>query len=71
MASTRTRAARDPFNLKQKLPVDNFGVWLSQRTIRKRLPANDRLDVLELRCGLDSHNLVVLRSRLRRGIGID
>ena len=31
--------------------VDRFGVWLSQRAIRRRLPRRSDLEVLELGCG--------------------
>ena len=52
-------------------PVDRLGVWLSQRTIRRHLPNRNDLEVLELGCGYRATQLVALRPRLKRGIGVD
>ena len=51
--------------------VDRFGVWLSQRAIRRHFSAGVKLDVLELGCGYRASLLVALRDRLRRGVGVD
>jgi SAM-dependent methyltransferase len=51
--------------------VDRFGVWLSQRAIRRKLPPGDALEVIELGCGYRAKLLVALRDRLRRGVGVD
>jgi len=51
--------------------VDRFGVWLSQRAIRKCLPAGNQLEVVELGCGYRAKLLVALGDRLRRGVGVD
>jgi SAM-dependent methyltransferase len=51
--------------------VDRFGVWLSQRAIRRQLPDRTDLEVLELGCGYHATQLIALRSRLRRGVGVD
>lgn len=51
--------------------VDLFGVWLSQRAIRRHFSAGVKLDVLELGCGYRASLLVALRDRLRRGVGVD
>jgi len=51
--------------------VDRFGVWLSQRAIRRWLPAGNQLEVVELGCGYRAKLLVALRDRLRRGVGVD
>ncbi len=64
-------AARDPFGSDRLTVVDKFGVWLSQRAIRKHLPQREALDVLELGCGLNASNLVALQPLLRSGYGID
>jgi SAM-dependent methyltransferase len=64
-------ASRDPFGSEKLTFVDRFGVWLSQRMLRKHLKAGGNLDVLELGCGLDARNLVALRPLLRSGHGID
>jgi SAM-dependent methyltransferase len=51
--------------------VDRFGVWLSQRAIRRRLPAGNDLEIIELGCGWRAKLLVGLRDRMRRGVGVD
>jgi len=64
-------APRDPFGTGTLTLVDRFGVWLSQRAIRKHLPPRGDLEVLELGCGLHAKNLVALLPRLRRAVGVD
>jgi len=51
--------------------VDRFGVWLSQRAIRRELPAGNDLRVLELGCGYRATQLLALRDRLQEGTGVD
>lgn len=51
--------------------VDRFGVWLSQRAIRRWLPGGDRLRVLELGCGYRATQLLALRDRIEHGTGVD
>jgi SAM-dependent methyltransferase len=51
--------------------VDRFGVWLSQRAIRRCLPAGSELRVLELGCGYRATQLLALRDRLKEGTGVD
>jgi len=51
--------------------VDRLGVWLSQRAILRELPNRSDLEVLELGCGYRATQLVALRPRLKRGVGID
>lgn len=51
--------------------ADRFGVWLSQRAIRRHLPKRADLEVLELGCGYHATQLISLESFLRRGIGVD
>ena len=51
--------------------VDRFGVWLSQRAIRRWLPAGNKLQVLELGCGYRATQLMALRDRLTEGTGVD
>jgi len=51
--------------------VDRLGVWLSQRAIRRRLPARNDLEVLELGCGYRATQLRALRDRLKHGTGVD
>ena len=51
--------------------VDRFGVWLSQRAIRRRLPAGNDLRVLELGCGYRATQLMALRDRMKEGTGVD
>ena len=51
--------------------VDRLGVRLSQRTIRRYLPAGNGLRVLELGCGYRATQLMALRDRMREGTGVD
>ena len=51
--------------------VDRFGVWLSQRAIRRWLPAGNDLRILELGCGYHATQLMALRDRLKEGTGVD
>jgi SAM-dependent methyltransferase len=51
--------------------VDRFGVWLSQRAIRRWLPAGNGLRVLELGCGYRATQLLALRDRMQEGTGVD
>jgi len=51
--------------------VDRFGVWLSQRALRRHLPGRSDLEVLELGCGYHATQLIALEPLLRRGIGVD
>ena len=51
--------------------VDRFGVWLSQRAIRRALPPGNDLRVLELGCGYRATQLLALRDRLKEGTGVD
>ena len=51
--------------------VDRLGVWLSQRAIRRWLPAGEQLRVLELGCGYRATQLMALRDRMAEGVGVD
>ena len=51
--------------------VDRFGVWLSQRAIRRRLPAGNDLRIIELGCGYRATQLMALRDRMKEGTGVD
>jgi SAM-dependent methyltransferase len=51
--------------------VDRLGVWLSQRAIRKHIPAGNDLEILEPGCGYRATQLVALADRLKRGVGVD
>jgi SAM-dependent methyltransferase len=51
--------------------ADRLGVWLSQRAIRRHLPARNNLEVLELGCGYRAAQLIALGPKLKRGIGVD
>ena len=66
-----SHAGREPFGSKPLSIVDKFGVWLSQRAIAKHLPDGDALEVLELGCGFEAKNLMALRPRVKRGVGVD
>lgn len=51
--------------------VDRFGVWLSQRAIRRWLPNRNDLSVIELGCGYRATQLIALGDKLNRGVGVD
>jgi SAM-dependent methyltransferase len=51
--------------------VDRLGVWLSQRAIRRWLPAGHELQILELGCGYRATQLLALRDRMKTGTGVD
>ncbi len=51
--------------------ADRLGIWLSQRAIRRYLPKRNDLHVLELGCGYRAGQLLALKSKLHRGIGVD
>jgi SAM-dependent methyltransferase len=51
--------------------VDQFGVWLSQRAIRRRLPKRPDLEILEVGCGYRAVQLISLAPFMKRGIGVD
>ena len=63
--------AHESYGQHRLTPVDRFGVWLSQRAIRRHLPKRDDLEVLELGCGYRAANLIALQPKLKRGIGVD
>lgn len=51
--------------------ADRAGVWLSQLAIRRSLRNRNDLEVLELGCGYRASNLIALKPKLKRGIGVD
>lgn len=66
-----TSRAQEAYGQRGLTWVDRFGVWLSQRAIRRHLPPGNALDVLELGCGYRAAQLLALRDRLRAGTGVD
>jgi 2-polyprenyl-3-methyl-5-hydroxy-6-metoxy-1,4-benzoquinol methylase len=66
--STRTQESYGQHGLTF---VDRLGVWLSQRAIRRFLPKQEGLEILELGCGYRATQLLALGPLLKRGIGID
>ena len=63
--------AHESYGEEKLSVVDRLGVWLSQRAIRRELPARPDLEVLELGCGFRATHLVALAPRLKRGVGVD
>jgi len=51
--------------------ADRAGAWLSQVAIRRCLRNRNDLEVLELGCGYRATNLIALKPKLKRGIGVD
>ena len=62
---------RDAFGTQKLTLVDRFGVWLSRRAISRQLPPRNGLDILNLGCGFQAKNLIALKPRVRRAVGID
>lgn len=63
--------AHESYGQRGLTPVDRFGVWLSQRAIRRHLPDRNDLEILELGCGYRATQLIALEPKLKRGIGVD
>jgi SAM-dependent methyltransferase len=63
--------AHQSFGREKLTFVDQLGVWLSQRAIRRELPNRTDLEVLELGCGYQATQLLALGPRLKRGVGVD
>jgi len=63
--------ADESYGQRELSLVDRLGVWFSQRAIRRYLPRRNDLQVLELGCGYRATQLIALRPKLKRGIGVD
>ena len=63
--------ADESYGQKQATMVDRFGVWLSQRAIRRELSHRSDLEVLDLGCGFRATQLLALAPQLKRGVGVD
>ena len=63
--------ANESFGQRGLTLADRLGVWLSQRAIRRYLPERNDLEVLELGCGYHATQLIALKPKLKRGIGVD
>lgn len=61
----------ESYGQKKLTVVDRFGVWLSQRAIRRELPRRTDLEVLDLGCGFQATQLLALAPNLKRGVGVD
>ena len=51
--------------------ADRLGVWLSQRAICRYLPRRNDLEILDVGCGYRATQLIALKPKLKRGIGVD
>lgn len=63
--------ANESYGQKELTVVDRFGVWLSQRAIRRELSGERELEVLDLGCGFRASQLQALAPKLKRGVGVD
>lgn len=63
--------ANESFGQRGLTVADRLGVWLSQRAICRYLPKRSDLEVLELGCGYRATQLIALKPKLKRGIGVD
>lgn len=70
-ASTESDRATESYGQRGVTWVDRFGVWLSQRAIRRELPVGNQLAVVELGCGYRATQLLALRDRIGAGVGVD
>jgi SAM-dependent methyltransferase len=61
----------ESYGQRELTMADRLGVWLSQRAIRRYLPRRNDLEVLELGCGYHAAQLIALKPKLKRGIGVD
>ncbi len=61
----------ESYGQRELTVVDRFGVWHSQRAIRRELPRRADLEVLDLGCGFRATQLVALAPQLKRGVGVD
>lgn len=73
MSATETQSGRatESYGQHGVTWVDRFGVWLSQRAIRRELPAGGKLRVIELGCGYRATQLRALSDRVGRAVGVD
>ena len=62
---------RDPYGKKNITIIDRFGVYLSALAIKKHLPRNKELTIMDLGCGYDASLLVALRNKIKQGVGVD
>lgn len=62
---------RDSYGRHGATWVDRVGVWLSQRAIRKYLPAPQGLEVLDLGCGYRATLLQSFNGVQKRLLGVD
>ena len=63
--------SRDSYGQHGVTWIDRFGVWLSQRAIRKYLPAPQGLDMLDLGCGYRATLLRSFTGEQKRLLGVD
>ena len=66
-----TTRAHESYGQSRLSFLDRAGVWLSQRAIARHLPDHSELDVIELGCGFRATQLMAMRGRLKRGVGVD
>lgn len=73
MSSDRpsTHCREESYGQRGASPVDNFGVWLSGRAIRRALGGRHGLDALDLGCGYHARLLRAIRASLNTGTGVD
>jgi SAM-dependent methyltransferase len=61
----------ESFGIQGTSFVDRFGVWLSQGAIRRAIKNRKNLVALELGCGYHATQLIALKDRLSKGVGVD
>lgn len=68
MTTTERSAAYGEYGLT---PVDRFGVWLSQRALRRAVDWSAKPRVVDLGCGYEATLLRALRDRIATGTAVD
>lgn len=68
MTTTERSAAYGEHGLT---PVDRFGVWLSQRALRRAVDWSAKPRVVDLGCGYEATLLRALRDRIATGTAVD
>lgn len=63
--------SRDPYGMAKLTFVDRLGIYLSLRAIKKFLPKNNNLKILDLGCGYNAKLLLALQNQYQAGTGVD
>lgn len=62
---------RIPLGKENLSLVDRFGIYLSLLALKKHLPTQPDLEILELGCGYQAKLLCALQDKIKKGVGVD